>query len=87
MASRLSGIDSTNTLRHLSHKNPQNIENGNSEDKSKLIWPSVNLSGTAMPNPPQRGANQKFGSDNDVWSQKLNFFYAKKPLQIQYEKN
>ena len=27
-----------------------------------------------MPNWPQRGANQKFGSDNDVWSQKLNFF-------------
>ena len=39
-----------------------------------------------MPNWPQRGANQKFGSDNDVWSQKLNFFGVKNPLQIQFEK-
>ena len=46
----------------------------------------VNLSGTAMPNPPQRSANQKLASDNDVWSQKLNFLHAKKPLQIQFEK-
>jgi hypothetical protein len=37
MACRLSGIDSTNVLRHPSHKNPKNIKNGNSEDKSKLI--------------------------------------------------
>ena len=46
----------------------------------------LNLSGSAKPNWPQRGGNQKFGSDNDVWSQKLNFFTVKNPLQIQFEK-
>ena len=30
MASRLSGIDSTNISRHPSQKNPKNIENGSS---------------------------------------------------------
>ena len=37
MASRLSGIGSTNISRHPSQNKTKNIENGNSEGKSQLI--------------------------------------------------
>ena len=37
MASRLTGIASTNISRHPSQKNQKNIENGSSEAKSQLI--------------------------------------------------
>ena len=56
-------------------KTQKNIENGNRE-KSAGLTP-LNLSEWAMP----------YCSDDDVWSHKLNFFYAKNPLQIQLDLN
>ena len=85
MASRLLGIANTNISRYPSQKKTQKISKMWVQRVKDSWFDPLNLSGWAMPNWPQRGANQKFGSDNDVWSQKLNFFTVKNPLQIQFE--
>ena len=69
----------------MDKKPPKNIKNESSEGKSQLFWPPSIWVGKPWPIDSRGLANQKFGSDNDVWSQKLNFFAVKNPLQIQFE--
>ena len=78
MASRLSGIDSTDIERHQCHKALKKYRKQEFGGQKSAGLTPLNLSGSATPYWPLRGDNQKFGSDNGVRSQKLNFFLFKK---------